>query len=260
MTTAQHKVISAGYVVIGDEILSGRTKDKNIGYLASFLTELGIDLQEVRVVPDIEERIVEAVNALRARYTHVFTSGGIGPTHDDITADAIAKAFEVGIDIDPRAFAILEQHYAQGEFTPARQRMARIPHGASLIKNSVSAAPGFKLENVHVLAGVPAIMQAMLDEIGPTLETGAKMLSGAIDIALPESRIAAQLAKVQADHPKTAIGSYPSMKDGVFSTQVVVRAREVDVLRDAIAAVEALATKALGTSTKGTEDGKSSPE
>ncbi len=244
-----NKIITAGYVVIGDEILSGRTKDKNIGFLASYLTEIGIELSEVRVVPDIQEKIVEAVNALRTQYTYVFTSGGIGPTHDDITADAIAKAFGVSIDLDPRAFKLLEDHYGAESFTPARQRMARIPKGADLIENKVSIAPGFRIENVHVMAGVPAIMQAMVDAIAPTLETSQKMLSVTIDAPLPESRIAMELGEIQENYPQTSIGSYPQAKDGVFSTQVVVRSRSNDVLEQASeavrAAVEAAKTKFL---------------
>ncbi|MDX5594627.1 competence/damage-inducible protein A [Pseudovibrio sp. SPO723] len=248
MSEQEKKPVTAGFVVVGDEILSGRTKDKNIGYLADFLTEIGIDLSEVRIVPDKQEMIVEAVNTLRARYTYVFTSGGIGPTHDDITADAIAAAFGVPIDKDPRAMAILEAHYPPGEFTPARQRMARIPEGADLIENSASAAPGFRLGNVHVMAGVPYIMQTMLDSIAPTLEGGDKMHSQSIDVPLPESRIAEKLAIVQENHPKSSIGSYPKAKDGVFTTQIVVRSRSLDVLRDATSAVEALVAAALGKS------------
>jgi len=244
-----NKIITAGYVVIGDEILSGRTKDKNIGFLASYLTDIGIDLSEVRVVPGGEEKIIEAVNALRAEYTYVFTSGGIGPTHDDITADAIAKAFGVSIDLDPRAYKLLEDHYGAENFTPARQRMARIPDGADLIENKVSIAPGFRIENVHVMAGVPAIMQAMVDAIAPTLETSQKVLSGTIEAALPESRIAQDLGEIQKNYPETSIGSYPQSKDGVFSTQVVVRSRSNDVLEQASeavrAAVEAAKTKFL---------------
>ncbi len=155
--------VTAALLVIGDEILSGRTKDKNIGYIAEYLTGIGVDLSEVRVVPDVEAEIVAAVNALRTRYTYLFTTGGIGPTHDDITADAVAKAFGVAIDIDPRAVAMMQQRYQPGELNEARLRMARIPAGADLIENPISKAPGFRIGNVFVMAGVPAIMQAMLD-------------------------------------------------------------------------------------------------
>lgn len=239
------KIVTAAFLVIGDEILSGRTKDKNIGYLAEFLTALGIDLSEVRVVPDEEARIVEAVNALRERYTYVFTSGGIGPTHDDITADSIAKAFGVPIDHDPRAVKILTEFYAEGQVTEARLRMARIPHGADLIENSVSKAPGFRIGNVHVMAGVPAIMQAMLDAIAPTLETGTKILSRAIDADLPESRIAGPLREIQEAFPGTMIGSYPRSVDGRFSTQIVVRSRDEALLEQASEAVSAAIAAAI---------------
>jgi molybdenum cofactor synthesis domain-containing protein len=230
--------VSAGFIVIGDEILSGRTKDKNIGFVADYLTAIGIDLCEVRVVPDITERIVEAVNELRARYTYVFTSGGIGPTHDDITADSVAAAFGVGIDVDPRAKAILEAHYPAGQLTPARLRMARIPDGADLIENRVSKAPGFRIGNVHVMAGVPSIMQAMMDAIAPTLKTGAKMLSRAIDADIPESRIAEKIGEIQETFPQTLIGSYPRTVDGRFSTQIVVRSRDEKILNEAADRVE----------------------
>src|SRR5947208_15279885 len=169
--------VTAAVIVIGDEILSGRTKDKNTGYIADYLVNIGIDLREVRVVPDVEEEIVAAVNALRVRYDHVLTTGGIGPTHDDITADAIAKAFGVPIDLDPRAVAILAERYGKADLNEARMRMARVPAGAELIANPISKAPGFSIGNVHVMAGVPAIMQAMLDALAPRLPTGEKMLS-----------------------------------------------------------------------------------
>lgn len=237
--------VTAGFLVIGDEILSGRTKDKNIGFLADYLTAIGIDLAEVRIVPDIRERIVEAVNELRARYTYVFTSGGIGPTHDDITADSIAAAFGVGIDVDPRARAILEAHYPPGQLTPARLRMARIPDGADLIDNPVSKAPGFRIGNVHVMAGVPSIMQAMVDAVAPALKTGAKMLSRTVDADLPESRLAERLAEIQQEFPETLIGSYPRTTDGRFTTQVVIRCRNEDSLERATRTVEEAVRQAL---------------
>jgi len=235
--TADQDIVTAGFLVIGDEILSGRTKDKNIGYLAEYLTAIGIDLADVRVVPDVEERIVEAVRELSARYTYVFTSGGIGPTHDDITADSMAKAFGVPIGHDPRAVEILRNFYPEGQLTEARLRMARIPEGADLIENPVSKAPGFRIGNVHVMAGVPAIMQAMLDAIAPTLKTGLRMLSEAIDADLPESRIASALREIQDAHPGVMIGSYPRSVDGRFSTQIVVRSRDAGLMRQACDAV-----------------------
>src|SRR3569833_2776151 len=184
-------IVTAAVLVIGDEILSGRTKDKNIGYIADYCTAIGIDLKEVRVVSDDEAAVVSALNALRHRYTYVFTTGGIGPTHDDITADCVAKAFGVMIDVDPRAKALLLTRIAEKDMNEARLRMARIPAGADLILNKVSAAPGFRIGNVHVMAGVPAIMQAMLDEVAPTLRTGVKMLSETVRAYCREGDIGA---------------------------------------------------------------------
>src|SRR5436190_14362097 len=176
------EIVTAGILVIGDEILSGRTKDKNIGFIAEYLTNIGIDLKEVRVVADVEADIIAALNALRHRYTYVFTTGGIGPTHDDITADSVAKAFGVSIDVDPRAVAIMKEGFAARgvEMNEARLRMARIPAGAELVENKQSSAPGFRIGNVIVMAGVPSIMQAMLDAAGPMLQTGVEMLAETI--------------------------------------------------------------------------------
>ncbi|MCX5496972.1 molybdopterin-binding protein [Kaistia dalseonensis] len=237
---AAPRIVTAAILVIGDEILSGRTKDKNIGYIAEYCTNIGIDIREVRVVPDIEAEIVAAVNALRARYDHVFSTGGIGPTHDDITADSMAAAFGVAIDHDPRAVAILTSHYGEANLNEARLRMARIPAGADLILNAVSKAPGFTLGNVHVMAGVPAIMQAMLDEVAATIPTGTKMLSRTVPANMGEGRIAAQLGAIQKDFPDVAIGSYPKMLDGGFSTDIVLRSRDADRLDEAARAVEAM--------------------
>src|SRR5580765_2190347 len=188
-------VITAAILVIGDEILSGRTKDKNIGYIAEYLTNIGVDVREVRVVPDIEVEIITALNALRHRYTYIFTTGGIGPTHDDITADCVAKAFGVSIDYHPEALALLKANWAARGIEPneARMRMARIPAGAVLIPNKVSTAPGFRIGNVYVMAGVPAIMQAMLDEVAPTLKTGVKVLSESVRADLREGDIGTPL-------------------------------------------------------------------
>ncbi|WP_299481281.1 molybdopterin-binding protein [uncultured Roseibium sp.] len=240
-------VVTAAFLVIGDEILSGRTKDKNIGFVADYMTSLGIDLKEVRVVPDERDEIVLAVNALRSKYDYVFTSGGIGPTHDDITAESVAAAFDVPLNLDPRAVALLETHYAPGQFTPARQRMARIPEGADLIENKVSKAPGFRIENVHVMAGVPSIMQAMMDAISPTLKTGKKMLSETVAADMPESRIADRLAAIQEAHPETLIGSYPNASDGKFTTQIVIRSRDEDVLHAAKRDVAQAVAEILGS-------------
>jgi len=234
-------VVTAALVVIGDEILSGRTKDRNIGYIAEYLTEIGIDLREVRVVPDVEAEIIAAVNALRARYTHVLTTGGIGPTHDDITADAVARAFGVPIDFDPRAVAILAERYGRADLNEARMRMARIPAGADLIANPVSKAPGFSLGNVHVMAGVPTIMQAMLDALAPSLARGKRMLSRSVAAGMGEGRIAKGLAAVQADFPDVLIGSYPTFEEGVgYTTNVVLRSRDAARLEAAESAVRAM--------------------
>lgn len=227
--------ITAGLLVIGDEILSGRTKDVNIGTVAEFCTDLGIELGEVRVVPDVEAEIIAAVNALRARYTYVFTTGGIGPTHDDITADAIARAFGVKLPINPEARAMLEARWRETGtvINEARLRMARIPEGASLIVNSVSAAPGFRIENVHVMAGVPKIMQAMLEAILPTLKTGRKVLSRTVPAQVGEGIVAAPLAALQAEYPDVKMGSYPRMGDGAVRTELVLRSPDEARLAEA---------------------------
>jgi molybdenum cofactor synthesis domain-containing protein len=209
--SAPKESVTAALLVIGNEILSGRTKDKNIGYIAEYLTALGIDLEEVRVVGDEEAMIVQAVNALRRRYSYVFTTGGIGPTHDDITADCVAKALGVPIDVDPRALAILHEWLkATGaEMNEARLRMTRIPKGADLVLNKVSGAPGFWIGNVIVMAGVPSIMQAMLDEVAPKLETSVRMLSETVRADAREGDIGAQLDEIAKANPKVVIGSYP---------------------------------------------------
>jgi molybdenum cofactor synthesis domain-containing protein len=220
------EIITAAILVIGDEILSGRTKDKNIGYIAEYLTNIGIDLKEVRVVSDDEKEIVDALNALRGRYTYVFTTGGIGPTHDDITADSVAKAFGVAINVDPRAVKIMQERFAARgvEMNEARLRMARIPAGAELVENKQSGAPGFKIGNVIVMAGVPSIMQAMLDAATPMLKTGVKMLSETIK-----------------GDPNVSIGSYPFFDDKSGpNTNLVIRARDAAHIAAAAADVEAM--------------------
>jgi molybdenum cofactor synthesis domain-containing protein len=225
-------IVTAALLVIGDEILSGRTKDKNIGYIADHLTAIGIQLKEVRIVPDEEAEIVAAVNALRARYSYLFTTGGIGPTHDDITADSVAKAFGVGIDIDERALKpMLASFEKRGvEVTPARLRMARIPFGADLVENSISVAPGFKLGNVIVMAGIPAVMQAMLGVATKVLRTGKKMLSATIDLHRPEGEIAALFGELQQRYRDVPMGSYPFFRDGKPGTQLVLRSTDPDRL------------------------------
>lgn len=228
-------IVTAAMLAIGDELLSGRTKDRNIAYLADFLTLSGIDLREVRIVPDETGAIVAAVNALRTQYDYVFTSGGIGPTHDDITADAVAIAFRVPIGEDPRVLDEMERHYRSRdiELTGARRRMARIPEGAELIANPVSVAPGFTIGNVHVMAGVPSIFQAMLDSLLPRLRTGVKVQSRTIDCDMPEGTIGGPLAEIQNRHGAVAIGSYPRFDGGRYSTQIVVRGRDREVIEAA---------------------------
>jgi molybdenum cofactor synthesis domain-containing protein len=239
--------ITAALLIIGDEILTGRTKDKNIGYVAEYMTGIGIDLREVRIVPDVEEEIVSAVNALRSRYTYLFTTGGIGPTHDDITADCMAKAFGVGIGHDPRAVAMLQERYQPHELNEARMRMARIPDGADLIDNPISKAPGFKIGNVFVMAGVPSIMQSMLDNIAPTLQTGARMVIETIDAeGLAEGNYAEGLSQIAAAHPSVGIGSYPSFSASGFRNQIVVRGKDPAVVADASAAIHDLLGRLKG--------------
>lgn len=222
---AEIKIVTAAVLVIGDEILSGRTKDKNIGFIAEFLTELGIDLTEVRIVLDNMTQIVDAVNSLRKSYDYVFTTGGIGPTHDDITADSIATAFQVGIDYDQRAIELLKPHYANNQLNEARMRMTRIPFGAELIKNPISHAPGFQLENVFVMAGVPSIMQAMMAEIAPLLTKGNKMISYTIDSKLPEGIVAKTIEEIQNKFDGVTIGSYPYFDGTHAVTNLVIRTR-----------------------------------
>ncbi len=236
------KTITAAILVIGDEILSGRTKDQNIGFIADYLTAVGIDLKEVRIVADVEEEIVAAVNALRDRYTYLFTTGGIGPTHDDITADSVAKAMGVGIDVDERAVDLLLTRLKREDMNEARLRMCRIPFGAGLILNPISAAPGFRIGNVMVMAGVPRIMQAMLASVVETLETGAKMLSESVEAGLPEGAYAKGLEETDAKYPEVSIGSYPHFNTtgGGFKNQIVLRSKDPQALASARADVEAM--------------------
>ena len=234
-------IITAAVLVIGDEILSGRTKDKNIGYIADHLTAIGIQLKEVRIVPDEEAEIVTSVNALRSRYTYVFTTGGIGPTHDDITSDCIAKAFGVPIDVDPRARAIMKPAYEKRglEMTPARLRMARLPAGSELVQNSISTAPGFKLGNVIVMAGIPSIMQVMLEAVTPQLKTGRKMLSDTIELFRPEGEIAEMFGAHQKECPDVLMGSYPFTRDGKYGTHLVLRSTAPEKLAAAMTGLKA---------------------
>ncbi|MEO0635798.1 MAG: molybdopterin-binding protein [Pseudomonadota bacterium] len=235
--------ITAACLVIGDEILSGRTREGNAAFLAGELQALGIDLREIRVVPDEIEIISAALKTLSKSVTYVFTSGGIGPTHDDITADAVAHAFDLELDVDPRAVEIMAPYYAAKnlEFTDARKRMARMPASAELIENPISRAPGFKVENVHVLAGVPNIFRAMLEHVLPTLQTGVPVSSRAIPSSRPEGEIGSALGELQKQHTEVSIGSYPRFKEtGGFSVEIVLRSRSEEALDLAEQAVRKL--------------------
>ncbi len=233
------EIVTAALLIIGDEILSGRTKDKNIGYIAEYMTNIGVDLKEVRVVPDDEDEIVAAINTLRAKHTYLFTTGGIGPTHDDITADCVAKAFGVPIDVDQRAVAVMLERFKPEELNEARLRMARIPQGGELVHNSYNKVPGFRIGNVIVMAGVPVIMQAMLDAVAPTLKTGVKLLSESVRADMKEGDLGSALRDVAKAHPDTMIGSYPFWgEDGQPNTNLVIRSRDAFKLLEAKAAVE----------------------
>ncbi|MDJ1009134.1 MAG: molybdopterin-binding protein [Paracoccaceae bacterium] len=232
---------TAAMLVIGDEILSGRTRDANMHHLAGRLTEMGIDLKEVRVVSDDRDAIVAAVRALSATFSNVFTSGGIGPTHDDITADCVAEAMGASIDVRDDARAVLEGHYArQGtEMNAARLRMARIPDGATLIDNPISAAPGFSLGNVHVMAGVPSIFQAMLESLLPGLTGGRPLLSETLRVERPEGEIAGPLGVLAERHGAVSFGSYPFIQDGRFGANIVARSADAQALGAAMEALKA---------------------
>ena len=243
MNDGKPDIVTAAVLVIGDEILSGRTKDKNIGYIAEYCTAIGIDLKEVRVVSDDEDAIVAALDALRHKYSYVFTTGGIGPTHDDITADCVAKAFGVPLELHPEAVAILKERMVKlgSELNEARLRMARIPRGAVLVPNKVSGAPGFWIGNVITMAGIPTVMQAMLDEVAPKLKTGAKLISETIRADAKEGDVGTELGTIAKAHPEVIIGSYPFFDEKLGpNTNIVVRARDAAKLAEARAAVEAM--------------------
>ena len=234
------KVVSAALLIIGNEILSGRTKDANLAYLGEALNRLGIRLLEARVIPDVPAEIVAALNAVRARYDYVFTTGGIGPTHDDITAECVALAFGLPLTEHPEARAILEAHYGPAELNPARLRMAKTPEGASLIENPISKAPGFRIENVFVLAGIPQVMQAQFDSLAPGLVGGRPLLSKTVVAALPESYLAPGLTAIQDRFPEVQIGSYPFHRMGVFGVRLILRDTESERLERAAAEVRDL--------------------
>ena len=244
--TSSSKAVTAAIIVIGNEILSGRTQDKNIGFLAKRLTEIGVQLREVRVVSDDETAIVDAVNACRAVYDYVFTTGGIGPTHDDITSDCVAKAFGVKNTLHPEAFKLLDDHYAEGEFNEARRRMAHTPEGATLVDNPISLAPGYQIENVFVLAGVPSIMQAMFESLRHRLVGGPPVLSHTISVNKPEGKIALPLGAIQNQYADVEIGSYPFFRGGVIGCSLVMRSTDTDQLVAASAAVRQMIFDAGG--------------
>jgi molybdenum cofactor synthesis domain-containing protein len=227
------RIWTAALVVIGDEILSGRTQDKNIAQLATWLNVQGIRLAEVRVVPDVNERIGEAINALRVKHDYLFTTGGIGPTHDDITVDAVAAAFGVPVIVHPEARQILVDYYRDrpGGLTDARLRMARTPEGAELLRNPSSGAPGIKIGNVYILAGVPSIAASMLEALTGTLEGGRPVVSVTIGARAPESDVADLLRETEAAHPGVAIGSYPFFRDGRYGSNFVIRSEDGELAR-----------------------------
>jgi molybdenum cofactor synthesis domain-containing protein len=229
---------TAAILIIGDEILSGRTQDANTRYIAKYLAEIGVDLREARVVPDEEDEIVAALDALRARYTYVFTTGGIGPTHDDITADAVGRAFGVEVVEHPEAIALLRERFTEEELNPARRRMARAPKGARLVRNAASRAPGFWIDNVIVMAGVPIIMQSMMDTVGPQLRSGPPILAESIEAgAIPEGNYAMRLEEIARTHERVSIGSYPQFSSAGIRNQIVLRSRDATSLAQAAQAV-----------------------
>lgn len=249
--TVGDRPASAAVLVIGDEILSGRTQDVNTRYIANYLAQIGVDLREARIVPDEMQAIVEALNALRARYTYVFTTGGIGPTHDDITADAVARAFGVDIGEDPRAIALLRERFSEAELNSARRRMARIPEGAELVFNAISKAPGFWIGNVIVMAGVPMIMQNMMDVIGPRLASGPPVLVETIEAdGVGEGVYAERLEAIARGHPGVSVGSYPAFTGAGIRNQIVLRSRDAALLARAAAAaremIASLSTESAG--------------
>jgi molybdenum cofactor synthesis domain-containing protein len=238
LSNASNTIVSAAIVVIGDEILSGRTKDTNIGTIAEHLTDIGIRLREVRVIADDQTAIIAAVNTLRPLHDYVFTTGGIGSTHDDITTDAIAKAFGVEVIVDPRAVAMMRERYSEADLTPSRLRMARIPVGAELIENPLSKAPGYMLDNVLVMAGVPCVMEAMLEEVTPKLRTGKKLLSLTIHSEELEGKVACLFSELQQEFPDVLMGSYPYFCEGRLGVNLVLRTTNADHLHMAAKALK----------------------
>ena len=232
--------VTACLVVIGNEILSGRTRDANLAYLGARLNDIGVRLMEARVIPDLDEVIVATVNEARRRFTYVFTTGGIGPTHDDITAASIAKAFGVALVQNPEARAILEAHYPPGELNAPRLRMANTPEGATLIENPVSKAPGFQMDNVFVMAGIPEVMQAMFESVVHRLVGGKPLVSRSVTVYLPESKVALGLEALQGRYSDVEMGSYPFNRAGRFGTRLVLRATAAERLDAAAGELDGL--------------------
>jgi molybdenum cofactor synthesis domain-containing protein len=244
---SREKIVTAAVLIIGNEILSGRTQDANLAYLALGLNQVGVTLREARVIPDVAETIIATVNELRAKFDYVFTTGGIGPTHDDITSECIAAAFGVPWTLHPDAHATFLEYYKPGELNEARLRMAHTPEGATLVTNPVSRAPGFRMGNVFVMAGIPRVMQAMFDGVKHDLVGGRPMLSRTVSCHLPEGIIAKGLGEIQKAHPDLDIGSYPFYRRGEFGTSLVIRGREAEELGIATAAVVELVSALGGT-------------
>ena len=250
------KIVTAAFIIIGNEILSGRTKDVNLSYLATALVQVGIRLDEVRVIRDDQSTIANTVKTLRSEYDYVFTSGGIGPTHDDITCDSIALSFELDVHHHPEALKRMKAHAKKRgvELNEARLRMARTPLGASLINNPISAAPGFTIENVHVMAGVPSVFQAMVNELLPTLRRGTKIHSRTVISNLGEGTVANGLEKIQSKYPTIDIGSYPFFKNGIYGTSLVLRGAQVNDLEVAAKDIFNLIKEYGGHPTDGDEN------
>ena len=244
---SEEKIVTAGVLIIGNEILSGRTQDTNLAYIAQGLGQVGVTLREARVIPDVAEVIIATVNEMRAMFDYVFTTGGIGPTHDDITSESIARAFGVPWTLHPEAHELMVARYRQQgvELNEARLRMAHTPEGASLIRNPVSGAPGFRIGNVFIMAGIPRVMQGMFDSAKQELKGGRPMLSRSIACHLPEGIIAKGLGEIQGRYPDLDIGSYPFYRTGAFGTSLVLRGRDAERLAAGTEEVMAL-VRALG--------------
>jgi molybdenum cofactor synthesis domain-containing protein len=237
--------VTAAVLIIGDEILSGRTQDTNLNFIAKYLGTYGVDLAEARVVPDIEDEIVTALNHLRGRYDYVITTGGIGPTHDDITADSVAKAFGVSLYEHPEIIAMMTARWA-GELNAARRRMARVPEGGTLVKNAVQGPPGFQIGNVFVLAGVPQIMRGMMEDVGPRLRTGKVVIARTVRVTgTGEGVIAAPLEAIAKAHPELSLGSYPFYGEGGYGANLVIRGRDAEEVASTVESLIA-ALKAVG--------------